>query len=38
MKLWFLKRDYHEKIFEQELGKVEFPDSSLRTNKGDKGV
>ena len=32
MKLWFLKRGYHEEIIYQELGKVEFSDSTQRTN------
>ena len=38
MKLCFLKRGYSENIFDQELGKVEFSESSGRTNKRDKGA
>ena len=38
MKLWFLKRGYPENIVDQELGKVEFSESSRRTNKRDEGV
>ena len=38
MKLWFLKRGYPENIVDQELGKVDFSESSRRTNKWDKGV
>ena len=38
MKLWFLKRGYPENIVDQELGKVDFSESSRRTNKRDKGV
>ena len=33
MKLWFLKRGYPENIVDQELGKVDFSESSRRTNK-----
>ena len=36
MKLWFLKQDYPAKLFDQELGKVEFSESSWKTNKRDK--
>ena len=38
MKLWFLKRGYPENTVYQELVKVEFSESSRRTNKRDKGV
>ena len=38
MKLWFLKRGYPENIVDEELGKVDFSESSRRTNKRDKGV
>ena len=38
MKLWFLKRGYSENIVDQELEKVDFSESSWRTNKRDKGV
>ena len=38
MKLWFLKQGYPENIVDQELGKVEFSESSWRANKRDKGV
>ena len=38
MKLWFLKWGYPENIVDEELGKVDFSESSRRTNKRDKGV
>ena len=38
MKLWFLKQGHPENIVDQELGKVEFSESSRRTNKKGKGV
>ena len=38
VKFWFLKRGYPENIVDQELGKVDFSESSRRTNKRDKGV
>ena len=33
MKLWFLKRGCPENVVDQELGKVEFSESSRETNK-----
>ena len=38
MKLWFLMVGYPENIVDQDLGKVEFSESSRRTNRRDKGV
>ena len=38
MKLWFLKRGYPENLVDQEPGKVDFSESSRRTNKRDKSV
>ena len=38
IKLWFFIRCYLEKVVGQELGKVEFSESSRRPNKRDKGV
>ena len=38
MKLWFLKRDYPENIVHHERGKIEFSESSGKTNKRDKSV
>ena len=38
MKLWFLKRGYPENIVDHELGKIEFSESSRRTNKSDESV
>ena len=39
MKLWFFKRGYPENIVDQDLGRVDFSESSRRINKRDnKGV
>ena len=38
IKLWFLKRDFTGNIVDQELGKVDFSESSRKSNKRDKGV
>ena len=38
MKLWFLKRGYPENIVDHELGKIEFSESSRRTNKSDESA
>ena len=38
MKLWLLKRGYLQNVVDHEIEKVEFYESSRRTNKWNKGV